>query len=190
MLPSVKRASLSIALVLAAAGCASVPSAAVQTASSDAPAYTLGPGDKLHIIVYNETELTGDYAIAPDGSVAFPLIGNVPASGRSPVELQNAITAMLAKGYILDPKVTVEVLNFRPFFILGEVNKPGQYPYIEQLTVAQAVATAGGFTYRANRGKVFIRRKGEAGEQAYNVKGGRSVPVFPGDTVRVGERYF
>ena len=81
MLSWVKRASW--VLMLAVAGCANVPSAPVQAASSDAPAYTLGSGDKLHIIVYNETELTGDYAIAPDGTVAFPLIGNVPASGRS-----------------------------------------------------------------------------------------------------------
>lgn len=103
-------------------------------------------------------------------------------------DFQTKVTTALADGYIRDPRVSAEVLNYRPFYILGEVNKPGEYPYTNGLTVLNAVATAGGFTYRANTKSVFIRRANEASEKAYPLS---SVPaVAPGDTIRVAERFF
>lgn len=154
------------------------------------PVYTLGTSDQLHIIVYGEDKLTGDYTVGSDGTVAMPLIGNVPASGRTVMEVQTAIVAALAQGYVLEPHVSVQMLNYRPFYILGEINKPAQYPYVEQMTVTEAVATAGGYTYRANKRAVYIRHKGEPIERRYELSGGKAVWIMPGDTVRVGERYF
>jgi polysaccharide export outer membrane protein len=153
-------------------------------------AFTLGPGDKIRVTVFGEQAVNGEYMVGPDGAISFPLIGAVNARGRTVGDLRDAITAKLAAGYILDPKVSIDVLNFRPFYILGEVNRPGQYPYADGLSVAQAVATAGGYTYRARTTKIFIRRAEQAVEEEVSLKGGRQVWVMPGDTVRVGERYF
>lgn len=158
--------------------------------SAAPPVYTLGTGDQLHIIVYGEDKLTGQYSVGSDGTVALPLVGNIPASGKTVMDVQTAIVAALAQGYVLEPHVSVQMLNYRPFFILGEVSRPAQYPYVEQMTVAQAVATAGGYTYRANKRAVFIRHKGETTEHRFEVSGSNAVWVLPGDTVRVGERYF
>lgn len=155
------------------------------------PVYQLGVGDKVRVTVFGEEELTGEYAVGPDGSLALPLIGNIAASGRTPGELQADIADKLSPEYILDPRVSIDVLTYRPFYILGEVNKPGEYPYsADQLTVAQAVAVAGGFTYRANTKTVFIRHKDEQSESKYSIKDGKPVWVRPGDTIRIGERYF
>ena len=153
-------------------------------------AFTLGPGDKIRVTVFGEQSVNGEYTVGPDGAVAFPLIGAVAARGRTIAELQVAITQKLAAGYMLDPRVSIDVLNYRPFYILGEVNRPGQYPYADGLSVAQAVATAGGYTYRARTSRVFIRRADRPTEEEMTLKGGRQVWVMPGDTVRVGERYF
>lgn len=155
------------------------------------PAYTLGIGDKIRVTVFGEDELSGEYAVGPDGSLAMPLVGNIRASDRTPVELQAEIADKLSPEYILDPRVSIDVLTFRPFYILGEVNKPGEYPFsADQLTVAQAVAVAGGFTYRANTKYVFVRHKDDQVEVRYSIKDGAPVWVRPGDTIRVGERYF
>jgi len=163
---------------------------ALAAAFDDAPpVYTLDSGDKIRVVVYGEQSLNGEYSIGPAGDVAFPLIGNLPAKGKSAAELQQAIAGKLASGYILDPRVSVEVLSFRPFYILGEVNRPGQYPYASDLSVDQAVATAGGFTYRASKSKVFIRHVGEP-EVEYKLSKGKTVWVRPGDSIRIGERYF
>lgn len=181
--------AIAMGLMLAAAA-ATVPNAALAQATEEkAPVYTLDSGDRIRVIVYGEQSLNGEYSVGPAGDVAFPLIGNVPAKGKSVAELQQAIATKLAQGYVLDPRVTIDVLSFRPYYILGEVNKPGQYPYASELSVDQAVATAGGYTYRASKGKVFIRRAGEA---EVEVKLGKGKPVWvrPGDTIRVGERYF
>jgi polysaccharide export outer membrane protein len=176
--------------------------AAAQSATATAPAndqstsparpgvFTLGPGDKIRVTVFGELSVNGEYTVGPDGAVSFPLIGAVEARGRTVAELRDALTKKLAAGYILDPRVSIDVLNFRPFYILGEVNRPGQYPYADGLSVAQAVATAGGYTYRARTNRVFIRRADEAVEAEMSLKHGRQIWVMPGDTVRVGERYF
>lgn len=176
------------AATLAACAQSGVPMAA-PTSAAPAP-YTLGPGDKIRVTVFGEQGINGEYSVGPDGAVAMPLIGNVAARGKTVGELQAAITARLAAGYMLDPRVSIDVLNYRPFYILGEVNRPGQYPYSDALSVAQAVATAGGYTYRAATARVFIRRADKLAEEAYSLKGVSQVWVMPGDTVRVGERHF
>ncbi|MDB5663346.1 MAG: polysaccharide export protein [Sphingomonas bacterium] len=188
-----------IVAVLALAGAAS-PGAGVAADPVAAPpasnanlapsGYTLGPGDKIRLTVFGEPSLNGEYTIGPDGLLAVPLIGGVAARGKTVAELQAAIAHGFAQGYILDPRVSVDMLSFRPFYILGEVNRPGQYPYADGLSVAQAVATAGGYTYRARTSRVFIRRANQPAEEVLSLKKGKQVWVYPGDTIRVGERYF
>lgn len=151
-------------------------------------AYRLGPGDKVRIIVFGETELTGDYDVAADGSLMFPLVGAVRAAELTPPQLSEAIAAQLRAGYLRDPQVSSSVIGYRPFYILGEVTNPGTYPYAPNLDVLSAVAVAGGYSYRANRSRVFIRRAGEESERRYNLR--ERVSVQPGDTIRIGERFF
>lgn len=153
------------------------------------PIYRLDAGDKIRVTVYGEQSVNGEYSIGPEGDIAFPLIGNVVAKQQTVEQLRQAIVAKLAEGYLIDPRVTIEVLTYRPYYILGEVSRPGQYPYANALSVEQAIATAGGYTYRASKSKVFIRRAGGA---EIEVKLQRDKPVWinPGDTIRIGERYF
>jgi polysaccharide export outer membrane protein len=184
-------AALAVQGAMAGVGPGGAAAAQGGIAAADRPgAFTLGPGDKIRVTVFGEQAVNGEYTIGPDGAVSFPLIGAVAARGLTIAQLQAAITSKLAAGYILDPRVAIDVLVFRPFYILGEVNRPGQYPYAEGLSVAQAVATAGGYTYRARTSRVFIRRADKAVEEELSLKNGRQVWVMPGDTVRVGERYF
>jgi protein involved in polysaccharide export with SLBB domain len=150
--------------------------------------YHLGAGDKLRIIVFGEESLTGEFFVSGGGKIAFPLIGDVEAVGLTIPELQAAIGAKLSDGYLKQPRVSAEVLNYRPFYILGEVMKPGEYPYTNGLTVLNAVATASGFTYRADTHKVFIKRAATSGEQQFPLT--PATPVLPGDTIRIGERFF
>jgi protein involved in polysaccharide export with SLBB domain len=175
-------------------GSSSGPAPANYSASAPAAttgavdAYRLGSGDKLSINVFGENELSGEFLVGDDGRVDLPLIGAVPAQGQSVTEFQNAVVARYSAGYLKDPKVSVSVLNYRPFFIQGEVGKGGEYPYKAGLTVREAVAIAGGFTYRANTDKVFIRRAGA--DQEVEVSLAQRVPINPGDIVRVPERFF
>jgi polysaccharide export outer membrane protein len=152
--------------------------------------YRVGAGDKLRITVFNEPTLTGEYNVTPTGAVAFPLIGVVQAGTHTTEEVTREITGRLAGAYVNDPRVSVEVLNYRPFYILGEVNKPGEYPYASGMTVDQAIAKAGGFTYRANEKTAFLRRQTSTGEHPVSLRGINQVAILPGDTIRVGERYF
>lgn len=148
----------------------------------------LSPGDKLKITTYGEPALTGEFVISPAGTISFPLIGEVKAAGLPAADIQKTLTTALADGYVVNPRVTVDVANFRPIYILGEVNKPGEYPYAIGLTVRGAVAKADGFTYRANEKRVFIKSAGETAERGYKLTA--DIPVAPGDTLRIGERYF
>jgi polysaccharide export outer membrane protein len=150
--------------------------------------YRLGSGDRLRVIVFGEQELSGEFFVSGAGKISFPLIGEVDAAGHTIPELQKAIEAKLADGYLKQPRVSAEVLNYRPFYILGEVMKPGEYPYTNGLTVLNAVATAEGFTYRANKQRVFIKRAAGDTEHEYPLTSG--TPVEPGDTIRIGERFF
>ncbi len=185
------RAALSAALVASAVLAAPLASAEVQAPAPAATAdyeYRLGAGDKLRLIVFGEDQLGGEFLVSNTGTVALPLIGEVRAQGATPTEFQTAVEAKLRDGYLKDPKVSVEVLNFRPYFILGEVNKPGQYTYTNQLTVMNAVATAQGFTYRADTRKVFIRHVNDTSEHGEKLS--PNLQVLPGDTIRIPEHIF
>jgi protein involved in polysaccharide export with SLBB domain len=161
---------------------------AAQAFATDAVAYKLGSGDKLRVTVFGEKDLSGDFDVNDQGVVALPLIGPVSVAGKTLDETEVLITQSYGKSYLVNPRVNVEVLNYRPFYILGEVQKPGSYPYVNGLTVLNAVALAGGYTPRANKDHIVIRRAAnpDAGEQST----GEDSRVLPGDVVRVPERFF
>lgn len=150
--------------------------------------YRLGPGDKLKITVFGNQDVSGEAVIDPQGKVAVPLLGQVQAGGQTVADVQKTITDALNKDYIVDPKVTIEVLNYRPFFILGEVNKPGSYFYIAGLNLRQAVAIGGGYTRRARTSEALIHRIGGNGEET--ITANPETLILPGDTVDVPRRLF
>ncbi|WP_233352812.1 polysaccharide biosynthesis/export family protein [Maricaulis alexandrii] len=164
------------------------PGANAQPEIQQRAEYRLGTGDQVRVIVYNEESLSGEFVVDGSGRVSLPLIGQIDAGGLSLTEFEDSVELRLSDGYLNDPRVNVEVLNFRPFYILGEVEEAGEYPYTDGLTVMNAVATAGGFTYRANTRVVYIKRDGTDHEVAVSLTPG--TPVNPGDTIRIAERYF
>ncbi len=173
-------------------GMAPAPTAAAYAAAPtpvryDA-AYRLDAGDKLRVVVYGQEGLTNTYAISAGGAITMPLIGAVPARGRTPAGLASEISAKLRHGFIREPSVAVEVEAYRPFFILGEVAAPGQYPYVPNMSVESAVAIAGGFSPRAERDRVTLTHADNTGTSRIVVPLGTA--VSPGDTVLVGERWF
>lgn len=160
--------------------------AAQQSAPSE---YRLGLGDKLRIIVYGDRELSGEYQVSGKGVVTMPLIGEVPALGGSARELEARIVELLRSGqFILNPSVSAEVFSYRPFYVIGEVAKPGAYAAVEGTTILGAIATAGGYSYRAYTKEVLLRRSGD--DKEYSVNPGTVLYVQPGDVVRVAERHF
>ena len=175
------------ALDNAAYGGAPVAVRAGVPVAPDGP-YTLDSGDKLRVVVFGQDGLTNSYGVDAGGSITMPLIGAVPARGKTTADLSAAIAARLRQNYIREPHVAVEIESYRPFFILGEVTFPGQYPYVANMTVETAVAIAGGFGPRALRDRVEISRP-IGGDTVRN-----TVPlgtwVRPGDTVIVAERWF
>lgn len=150
--------------------------------------YQLDAGDKLRVVVYGQEGLTNTYVVGASGSITMPLIGAVPARGLTTAELGASIAARLRRGYLREPYVAVEVETYRPFFILGEVAAPGQYPYVPNMTVESAVAIAGGFTPRAVRSGAELTRPGQAATARANVPMGAL--IRPGDTIVIGERWF
>jgi protein involved in polysaccharide export with SLBB domain len=180
------RAFLLCLLFLLVAGCGG---GTVQAPSGTGPVvYKLGPGDRLRIQTYGEERLSGEFLVDGQGRIAFPLIGQVAADDKTADELQSLLTAKLGEQALRNPRITVEVLNYRPVYILGEVSKPGEFPFSAQLRVYSLVAKAGGFTYRANRKLVYIQHAGAPGEIAYRLDS--TTLVQPGDTVRIGDRLF
>jgi protein involved in polysaccharide export with SLBB domain len=177
-------------LVLGLVGLTGCASKGVKPAPISTQAvYRLGSGDMLRITIYGEEKLTGEYRVGDDGTVALPLIGAVPASGKTTAELNERIAARFTSaGLLQKPNVASEVIAYRPFFILGEVQKPGQYPFIPGMTVRQAIATANGYTYRARQSQIMVTHWGEKNEVAYELDAG--MPLAPGDTIRVPERHF
>jgi protein involved in polysaccharide export with SLBB domain len=177
------------ALAQAATTTTTGPSSGAGAPVAAADSYHLGAGDKLRVIVFGEASLSGEFLVPGGaGTIAFPLVGDVKASGLSVPELQAEISDKLRDGYLKDPRVSIEVLTYRPYYILGEVAKPGQYSYTNGLTVLNAVATANGFTYRANTHKVYIKRSNSTHEVELDLKS--TTMVEPGDTIRVAERFF
>ncbi len=155
--------------------------------AGDPSDYVLGIGDKLRITVYGETDLSGEFEVSSTGMVSMPLIGETKAMGTTIARLKDMITAKLRDGYLKDPKVSMEVMNYRPFFIVGEVMKPGSYNYQNGMTVINAVALAGGYTYRADKDDIKLRRGGQNGKEE-KVK--EDTTVGAGDVVTVPERFF
>lgn len=186
--------ALAFGLLLAA--CGSGPTAGAREAGAageavatrSVAAYTLGSSDRLRITVFGHPDLSGEFEVDGTGAVSLPLIGQVAAEGLTTVQLEQSIAGTLSEGYILNPRVSAEVINYRPYYILGEVGRPGEYPFTSGLTVPNAVAAAGGFTYRANKRVIYIKSVDSDREIAYDLT--PTTVVKPGDTLRVGERIF
>ncbi len=168
------------------------PMAAAAPAAYAAPPqqypYRLDSGDRLRVVVFGQDGLTNSYVLDASGDIAMPLIGSVAARGLTTDQLSGRIADLLRQGYVRDPHVAVEVEAYRPFFILGEVTQPGQYPYVANMTVETAVAIAGGFTPRGYKQNVVISRN--YGGQAYRFKTPITAQIQPGDTIQVQERWF
>jgi polysaccharide export outer membrane protein len=162
--------------------------AAVPMPRAHDAAYRLDAGDKLRVVVYGQDGLTNTYAIDAGGSITMPLIGAVTARAQTTAGVAAEITGRLRRGYIREPSVAVEIEAYRPFFILGEVAAPGQYPYVPNMSVESAVAIAGGFSPRARRDQVTLTHTDDAGSMRSLVPLGSA--LGPGDTVLVGERWF
>jgi polysaccharide export outer membrane protein len=177
-------------LPMPSASSSAVPlaSSAGQPAAITDEHYRLGTGDKLRVTVYGEEDLSGEFLVDGSGQVQLPLVGQVKAASLTIHEFVAEVTTALKEGYLKDPKVSVEVLNYRPFYIMGEVNKPGEYPFENGLNVLGAIALAGGFTYRANDNDVYVRRAGSSKEESMPADG--TTKIFPGDIIRVPERIF
>src|SRR5438477_9887736 len=150
--------------------------------------YTLDSGDKLRIVVFGQDTLSNNYTVDAQGAVTLPLVGAVEARGLTTAQLGGAIASRLRSGYVRDPSVAVEIETYRPFFVLGEVTFPGQYPYVPNMTVENAIAIAGGFTPRASKDKVTITRKVPAAPSRYVLP--LRYPLRPGDTIELSERWF
>jgi polysaccharide export outer membrane protein len=150
--------------------------------------YRISKGDKVKISTFGEDRFSGEFLVHGDGKITFPLFGDIPAAGLTTVQLIYDIKSRLAPDYLRDPQVTAEVTGFRPVYILGEVARPGQYPYAEGLTIYALIAQAGGFSYRANHRHAWIRHDDYTAEQRIDIVS--STPVMPGDTVRIDQRIF
>jgi polysaccharide export outer membrane protein len=172
----------------------SYPSAAmaapppVAYAPAAQPSYTLDSGDRLRVVVFGQEGLTNSFVVDASGQIAMPLIGTVSARGLTTDQLSARISEALRQGFVREPHVAVEVEAYRPFFILGEVAAPGQYPYTPNMTVETAVAIAGGFGPRALHNPVIVSRNGNG--QVFRIEAPITTQIRPGDTVRVQERWF
>ncbi len=166
---------------------AAAPRSYAAAASYEQP-YTLGPGDKLRVVVFGQDGISNTYIVDAGGNVSLPLIGSVPARGITTQQLSQRIAERLKQGYVREPHVTVEVETYRPFFILGEVTTPGQYPYVADMTVEKAIAIAGGFAPRAYKSTVEVTRSAPGDQTKGEVP--LNYPLRPGDTVLVKERWF
>lgn len=176
-------AALALAVLVGAPSLAAAPVPAPGNGD-----YRLGTADKIRVIVYGETDLGGEFQVDATGNVRLPLVGQVKAGGMTAHELEQNIATALANGYLNDPKVAVEVLTYRPFYIIGQVLKPGEYPYAVGMSASSAVALAGGFTTKAIESSIYVRHQGET--QEHRVALNEGVAVQPGDVLRVDSTAF
>jgi polysaccharide export outer membrane protein len=150
--------------------------------------YVLRPSDQLRVQVYDDANITGDYQIDSGGFISIPLAGRIKASGLTAAALERAIAARLADGVLKKPGVTIQVTSYGPFFVHGEVKRGGDFPYKPGLTVMDAIALAGGLTYRADETQAIVIRAGSNIERVYPLS--VRVPIYPGDNIRIPERFF
>jgi len=179
------------AVALLVSGCAggSISEAEKQSlAAASTAAPKLEPGDKIRVTVFGESQLSGDYQLDQSGQISLPLAGTVTAQGLTQSELEQALAKKFRSEYLKNPKVTVTIATLQPYYMMGEVSKPGEFPYRSGLNVLTALAVAGGPTYRASRSTIQIQRRGETSMRDYPISA--SVPVLPGDVIKVPERYF
>lgn len=182
--------ALASALALSACGGADYPVSSVSAANAAiAQGYSVAPGDKLKVTVFDEPSLTGEFEVDGAGNLAMPLIEKIAVSGLTPNAVAAAISASLKSGgYVLDPKVSVETLQYRPVYVLGEVAQPGEYPYAQNLNFFQAVAKAGGFTPRADKTTVVLQRAGWPTPRTIKLTS-EPLMIAPGDTVMIAESF-
>jgi polysaccharide export outer membrane protein len=185
MNPYVRFVWVALTALFPLAGCSPGGDLPVLAAKPDVSSYHLGPGDRLEIRVLGADELAGQYSVQDDGTIRMLMIGAVPAGGLTLEQVQVNIENKLKSGrYLTDPRASVAVLNYRPFYILGEVANPGAYPYVSGMKVLSSVAAAHGYTYRANQDYVILTRNGE------ETKADLMSSIQPDDIIRVPERYF
>lgn len=181
-----KKILLILTLSLVTSACATGVS--TYPVADDTNGYTLGAGDTLRITVFGQENLSGEFTIEPNGMVSFPLIKEVPAAGMTARELEKTLTSELSPDYVVDARVTVEVINYRDMYILGEVQLPGKYDYVPNMTVLQAVAIAGGYTYRADESGAEITRHVKGALKTFTVN--EKTMLKPGDTIVIKRRWF
>lgn len=150
--------------------------------------YTLGSGDLLKITIFSQEDMSGEYQVNGNGDISLPLIGRIKVMGLTLPEVETHLKAKLSPDYLLNPRVSLQVMNFRPYYILGEVAEPKSYPYVDGMTYINAVAIAGGYTYRAKKGYVYVIRGNDSDRN--ELKLSTTQKVLPGDTIRVDERFF
>ena len=150
--------------------------------------YSLGAGDKIQITVFGHDDLSGEFTVSETGTISLPLFGSLILGGLSLRQAEQRILDALKPDYLLSPQVGIEVLNYRPFYIIGEVNDPGAYPYIAGMTVTEAVALGGGFTYRARKEQMIIIRGSDPAKKESPISA--TDVVLPGDVIKIRERLF
>jgi protein involved in polysaccharide export with SLBB domain len=188
--------SAALAGLLVLAGCGGGGENLPQVSTSEAQisatgepvGYTLGTGDRVRVVVFGEPDLSGEFEVDATGKISMPLVGDVKIGGLPMREAEKIVAQTLSQGYLANPRVNVEVLNYRPFYIIGEVNTPGSYPYVNGMSVLTAVALAGGYTYRAREDRVSITRANDPQRREYRAQ--PDTPVLPGDIIKVPERLF
>ena len=184
-----KKTGLRAALVAAVlTGCLMVTQWGLAETAPGSGDYRLAAGDEVRVTVYGHEDLSGEFEVDANGRISLPLVGAVEASGTTTSELNARITDALKPDYLKNPQVSTEVLSYRPLYILGEVAEPGSYPYVKGMTVINAVAVAGGFTYRARKGRISIVRENDGGTIEMDVE--LDTAVMPGDVINVPERFF
>ena len=179
-----------VVLAMSATGCASTPTPISSAADQPAAAiksYRVNSGDRLRVTVFRHVDLSGEFVLDGGGFFALPLLGAIQGRDRTARELETDIeTAFKDGGYLVNPQVGIEILTYRPFYILGEVNQPGSYPYVSGMTAISAIALAGGFTYRAKRSSMTISRSDDGPRRSIDVTG----EILPGDILTVHESFF
>lgn len=181
-------ALFAFALIIGLTYSRAVAQNASSAATSNDAAYRLGSGDRVRVSVFGEPSLSGDYQVDGLGKLAFPLVGQVSAGGLTAAELQARLVSTLSPDYVKNPSVSIEILSYRPFYIVGEVRTPGSYPFVAGMSVINGVALAGGFTYRAKKEDFYLTRT--VGSKKERLDATPETPVEPGDVITVRERFF